>query len=231
MSTRARQPASQAPKQVTRIGPMTLHEYLRRERESEFKHEYRDGYMIPVGEMLAMSGGTIPHSKIKVNLVTLLANKLRGRTCQPYGSDLMVLLPHANKGTYPDASVFCEPLVCTEEEKNAPTNPSAIFEVVSSSTEAYDRGEKFEAYQQVATMRLYVLISQSHPLVEVYERPEGGGTQWLYTAYARLDNSAKLPALGIKLPLTDLYENVEFPPEDPLYTAMLREQEAAYVIP
>jgi Uma2 family endonuclease len=230
MSTPARQPATQAPKQVTRIGPMTMQEYLRRERESEFKHEYRDGYMIPVGEMLAMSGGTIPHSQIKVNLVGALHRLLRGKKCRPYDSDLLILLAHANKGTYPDASVFCEPLEVTEEEKNAPTNPSAIFEVLSSSTEAYDRGEKFEAYQQVASMRLYVLISQKHPLVEVFERPDSG-TQWLYTAYARLENIAKLPALGIEFLLADLYENVEFPPQDPLYTAMLREQEAAYVIP
>ncbi|QIF00698.1 Uma2 family endonuclease [Roseimicrobium sp. ORNL1] len=231
MSTPARQPVPQAPKQVTRIGPMTMQEYLRRERESEFKHEYRDGYMYPVGEMLAMSGGTIPHSKIKVNLMRELGTRLRGKKCQPFDSDLMILLTHANKGAYPDASVFCEPLEVTEEEKNAPANPSAIFEVLSSSTEAYDRGGKFEAYQQVASMRLYILISQSHPLVEVYERPEGGGSQWLYTAYARMDAVAKLPALGIEIPLVDLYENVEFPPEDPLYTAMLREQEAAYAIP
>ncbi|HSI63239.1 MAG TPA: hypothetical protein VLE43_08965, partial [Candidatus Saccharimonadia bacterium] len=89
---------------------------------------------------------------------------------------------------------------------------------------------KFEAYQQVASMRLYVLISQNHPLVEVFERADSG-SQWLYTAYARMENTAKLPALGIEIPLSELYENVEFPPEDPLYTAMLREQEAAYAIP
>lgn len=230
MSTPTRQPVPQAPKQVTRIGPMTMQEYLRRERESPVKHEYRDGYMYPVGEMLAMSGGTIPHSQIKTNLVGMLYNLLRGKKCRPFDCDLRIMLPHANKGTYPDASVFCDPFVYADEEEDSPTNPAAIFEAISPSTEKYDRGFKFEAYRGIGSLKMFVLISQDHPLVEVFERPDSG-TQWLYTTYARLENTAKLPALSIELPLSDLYENVEFPPEDPLYTAMLREQEAAYVIP
>lgn len=230
MSSPARLPAHDASSPLASLGPMSFDEYFQRELEAEFKHEYRDGFMVPVGELLAMSGGSLPHSKIIHNLGRFLGNLLDGKKCQPYDSNVLIPLPHSKKSAYPDVVVFCEPPEFLEGKPNAPTNPSAVFEVLSSSTEAYDRGAKFEAYRQIPALRLYVLVSQDHPLVEVYERPEGGGTQWLYTAYARLDALAKLPALDIELPLKDVYRNVDFPPEDPLSSAMLREQEAAYAI-
>lgn len=215
MSTPAKQSVLQAPKQVTRIGPMTLQEYLRRERESESKHEYRNGYMVATSSMLAASGDMIRHSSIKVNLIANVVSKLLRTGIQFFESSLRVALPESNSVVYPDASAFHEHIKFMNGEVDVLVNPSAIFEVLSGSTEVYDRGAKFEAYQQVASMRLYVLISQDHPRVEVYERREGGGSQWLYTAYGGMDAIAKLPALGVELPLINLYENVEFPPEDP----------------
>ncbi len=209
---------------------MSLDEYLSRERVAEGKHEYWNGWMVALSDMLAASGDMIRHSTIGVNLSRALGNRLHRTDIQIFGSDLRVLLPDANSVVYPDATAFVGRVETVGDENDLVQNPHAIFEVLSSATEAVDRGAKFEAYREISTLGLYVLISHHHPLVEVYERRNSDGSQWLYTPYARLDAIARLPALGIELALSDLYENVEFPPEDPLYAAMLREQEAAYAI-
>jgi Uma2 family endonuclease len=210
---------------------MSLHEYLRRERLAEFKHEYRRGYMFPIQGPDAlpvnMSGGKLGHSKLKTNLIGELHNRLRGKSCQPYDSDLKVVIPEKRRGIYPDASVFCGPVEFFEGREDVTLNPTVLFEVLSPSTEASDRGEKFVAVRRILSLRLYVLISQEQMLVEIYERSTDA-EHWHYTAHMGSDAVAKLPAIGIELPLTDLYEGVEFPPDDPAAKTAMHEAAAAY---
>jgi Uma2 family endonuclease len=214
-------------------GPMTFDEYLRRERVAEFKHEYRDGYMVPIQGPHAlpvnMSGGKFGHSKLKTNLIGELHKRLKGKSCQPLDSDFKIHIPGKGKvrGIYPDASIFCGPVDCLDDEKDVGLNPTALFEVLSPSTEAYDRGVKFASCQRLASLKLYVLIAQDQHLVEVYRRDAADGT-WLYTAHMGVDAVASLPDIGIDLPLADLYENVEFPPYDPAAIAKMYEEAAAY---
>lgn len=215
-------------------GPMSLNEYLRRERLAEYKHEYRNGYMVPIQGPDAlpvnMAGGKLGHSKLKTNLVGELRQRLRGKSCQPYDSDLKVVLPEQRRGVYPDASVFCQPVEFFEGREDVTMNPAALFEVLSPSTEAYDRGEKFSAVRRIPSLRFYILISQARTLVEVYERSTDAD-HWLYTAHVGQDAVAAFPAMGFELPLVDLYEGVEFPPEDPAATALIHEEAAAYRVP
>jgi Uma2 family endonuclease len=212
---------------------MTFQEYLRRERIAEYKHEYRDGYMVPIQGPDAlpvnMSGGKGAHSKLKTNLIGELYARLRGKACQPMDSDFKIFIPGKGrvKGIYPDASVFCAPVECLDDEKDVGTNPTALFEVLSPTTEAYDRGLKFEACRRLTSLKLYVLIAQVEHLVEVYARGADGA--WLYTAHVGQESVAGLSAIGIDLPLADLYANVEFPPDDPIERAVLYEQAAAYL--
>jgi Uma2 family endonuclease len=211
---------------------MTFEEYLHRERVAEFKHEYRDGYMVPIQGPHAlpvnMSGGKQGHSRLKTNLVGELYRRLKGKSCQPLDSDFKIRLPGKGKirGIYPDASVFCGPVECLDEEKDVGLNPTALFEVLSPSTEAYDRGAKFSACQRLASLKLYILISQDQHLVEVYRRSPDG--PWLYTDCVGEGATASLDDIGIELPLADLYANVEFPPDDPAAIAKMHEEAAAY---
>lgn len=213
---------------------MTFEEYLRRERLAEFKHEHRDGYMVPVQGPHAlpvnMSGCKFGHSKLKTNLIAELHKRLKGKRCQPLDSDFKIHIPGKGKikGIYPDASVFCGPVDCLDEEQDVGLNPSALFEVLSPSTEAYDRGLKFSACQRIESLKLYVLISQDQHLVEVYRRDQHG--TWLYTACVGEDAVMLLTEIGIDLPLADLYAGVEFPPDDPAATAKMYEEAAAYAV-
>jgi Uma2 family endonuclease len=211
---------------------MTFDEYLRRERLAEFKHEYRGGYMVPIQGPDAlpvnMSGGKQGHSRLKTNLIGELHQRLKGKSCQPLDSDFKILIPGKGKikGIYPDASVFCGPVECLDDEKDVGTNPTALFEVLSPSTEAYDRGVKFAACQCLSSLKLYVLIAQDQYLVEVYRRSADGA--WLYTAYVGQEAVIALSDIGIELPMADLYMNVEFPPDDPAAIARMYEEAAAY---
>jgi Uma2 family endonuclease len=199
---------------------------------AEFKHEYRDGYMVPIQGPNAlpvnMAGGKGAHSKLKTNLIGEIYGRLRGKSCQPMDCDFKIAIPGKGpvKGIYPDASVFCGPIEYVDEQQDTGTNPTALFEVLSPSTEAYDRGVKFGACQRLPSLKLYILISQSQHLVEVYRRGSDG--VWLYTAHPGQDAVAGLPDIGIDLPLPDLYAGVEFPPDDPVAVARMYEEAAAY---
>ena len=175
-----------------------------------------------------MSGGKLGHSKLKTNIIIQLGQRLKGKRCQPLDSDFKIHIPGKGrvKGIYPDASVFCGPVDCLDEEKDVGLNPTALFEVLSPSTESYDRGVKFSACQKIESLKLYVLISQDQHLVEVYRREDHG--TWLYTACVGEDAVMHLTDIGIDLPLVDLYAGVEFPPDDLAATAKMYEEAAAY---
>ncbi len=182
----------------------TPEEYYALERNAEFKSEYING------EIIAMAGGSSRHSLIKSNLIRELGNRLKGRPCAPYDSDQRLRVPETGLRTYPDAAVYCGKMEYDAEDSQAETatNPTAVFEVLSDSTEAYDRGAKASHLRRLASLQAYVLISQHLPLVEMAHTTPGKG--WVLTEAAGLDSHLEIPCLNISLSLAELYDRVTF---------------------
>ena len=182
----------------TRISP---EEYLAIERRAETKSEYLDG------EMFAMTGGSFPHNIIVGNLVGELRQGLKGRSCTVVPSDLRAHIPATGLYTYPDVTVVCgEPRFEEGQEMDTLLNPSLIIEVLSPTTEAYDRGKKFEHYDTIESLAEYVLVSQTTPRVEQFTRQEGG--RWLFTATSGLDAKVLFSSIGCELALAEIYHKV-----------------------
>jgi Uma2 family endonuclease len=185
----------------------TIGEYLVCERSAHEKHEYRDG------EILAMAGGSYRHSLILANLIGELGNALKGKPCRALESNLRVRIPRTPLYTYPDASVICgEPKFDPNDEAlETITNPRVVLEVLSPSTEAYDRGEKFARYRQLESLEAYVLISQDVPRVELFLWQSDG--TWLFRVFSGMEARVELAGLGIELPLAEIYAGVAPAPE------------------
>ncbi len=184
---------------------ITPEEYLRIERAAEFKSEYF------AGEMFAIARGSAKHSLLKANLVREIGNRLKGRICTVYDSDLRVLVSATGLFVYPDATVVCGPLE-THDGDNA-TNPTLLVEVLSDSTENYDRTTKFDHYRKIPSLREVLFVSQQQPIVERFSRDDDGG--WKLTDARGLDATIELSSIGVSLPLSEIYDKVEFQP-DPL---------------
>lgn len=185
------------------IPKLTPEEYLKIERAAEYKSEYYRG------EMFAMAGGSTGHSGLAAQLIGLLLNRLRGKGCKVYTSDLKVRTQSSGLYTYPDVSVVCGKPVLADDENDVLVNPRVIFEVLSPSTEAKDRGFKFQQYKQIETLEAYVLVSQREFLVERFSRAAGGA--WTVYAEVRgMDAVLTLKSLGIEIPLAEIYQDVEF---------------------
>lgn len=180
-------------------------EYYDLEEEEAYKSEFHDG------EIFAMAGGSPEHSLIVANLLRELGNRLRGKTCTPYDGNLRVEVPATGLITYPDASVFCKKLEFDPKDRRKQTaiNPTVVFEVLSKTTESYDRGKKAENYRQLASLKAYVLVSQTSPHIELYER-HGDGF-WFLTEAKGLDQEIAIKPLGLKLPLVEVYDRIKFP--------------------
>jgi Uma2 family endonuclease len=185
----------------------TPEEYLAFEREAEQKSEYLDGVIY------AMSGGSPEHSSIALNIGAELRTQLRAKPCRAYTSDMKVRTDLGGMFSYPDLSVACGDPRFHDERRDVLVNPIVIFEVLSDTTEAYDRGRKFARYQQIVSLREYVLVAQDEPRVEVYSRHGEG--QWLLTVAAGLESSIRIPSIGCELALTEVYEKVEFAAAEP----------------
>jgi Uma2 family endonuclease len=183
---------------------LTEAEYLKIERAAEFKSEFFDG------EMFARAGGTFEHALIAINLARELGNRLRGGQCVPCNSELRIKIEATGLYTYPDLSVMYGQPEFAAEANDTVTNPSLLAEVLSDSTEAYDRGKKFEHYQQIATLREYLLVSQKEPRIEQFIRQADG--RWLWTSAGGLESALQLPSLGISISLSEVFANVNFPP-------------------
>ncbi len=184
----------------------TLAEYLALESDSLEKHEFYQG------EIYAMAGASISHNEITANILARLHALLHGKGCRPYGSDQRIRIKKVNLYTYSDTAVICGPIERDDADRQAALNPRAIFEVLSKSTENYDRGQKWEFYQQIPSLREYVIVSQEESKVTRYFRDEGG--PWRYLLTSGLENVLALESLGCKLPLAEIYENVTFGPEE-----------------
>jgi Uma2 family endonuclease len=175
-------------------------EYLAIERESETRSEYLGG------EMFAMSGGSRQHNLIVTNLVRELSLQLKLRPCEVYTNDQRVRVPETGLYTYPDVVVVCGEPSFEDESVDTLLNPVLIVEVLSSTTEAYDRGKKFEGYQTIASLAEYVLVAQDKARVEQYLRQDGG--HWLFTATSGRERSVALASIQCELALEEIYDKV-----------------------
>jgi len=181
---------------------LTEAEYLEIERAAEFRSEFFGG------EMFAMAGGTPQHSLISTNLAGEFRNRLKPQACVAYNTDLRVKIEATGLCTYPDLSVICGPLQFAVGTDDTVVNPTVLVEVLSDSTEAYDRGKKFEHYRQIATLREYLLVSQKEPRIEQFIRQPGG--RWLFNEAGGLDAALELPSLQISLALGEVFAKVLF---------------------
>lgn len=187
----------------------TVEEYLKIDTDSEIRHEYIDGRIID------MAGGNDPHSQITCNVIAELRNRLRGTPCQVRDGNLRVRYGRRVQYGYPDALIVCGSRQFDPMGAGNVTllNPRVLIEVLSESTEAYDRGLKFERYREIESFEEYVLIAQDRPSVDVYRRQESGF--WLLQPYVGLKSVARLQSPAIDLPLSEVYAGVVFPPEPP----------------
>lgn len=186
------------------IQRLTESEYLSLERKAEVRHEFFDG------EMFAMAGGSPAHSLIATNVAGELRAQLKGRPCRPYNSDLRHKVELTGLITYPDVSVICGELEYARGTDDTVINPTLLIEVLSETTEAYDRGRKFLNYQRIPSLREYLLVSQHEPRIEQFVRGEGG--QWTWRVTEGMESATELPSLGISLPLSEVFDGVEFLP-------------------
>lgn len=180
---------------------LTVEEYFVLERDSLEKHEFF------AGEIFAMAGGSRQHSLISGNVLAELRTVLRQGACEVYGSDLRVYVPATGLYTYPDLSVACPPEFLAEHPDTL-INPASLIEVLSDSTEAYDRGKKFENYRTISSLTDYILIAQDRILIEHYTRQSDGG--WLLHE-VRTGGSLSLttlPCAKCEIPLAEIYQRV-----------------------
>jgi Uma2 family endonuclease len=183
---------------------LTPEQYLEIERKAEYKSEYFQG------EMFAMPGASEPHNVIAGNLGRELGVQLRSRPCRIYPSDMRVHIPETGLYTYPDVSVVCQAPQLIGDRKDTLLNPVFIAEILSPSTEAYDRGRKLEHYRSIASLKEYLLIAQDRVHVELYRR--NGKGQWMLSEATGFDASIQLDSIDCQLSLADLYEKVDLAP-------------------
>jgi Uma2 family endonuclease len=179
---------------------ITEEEYLAIERKAEFKSEYFQG------EMFAMAGALKPHNLIASNVIRVLGNQLLERDCNVYPSDMRVKIKKIGKYTYPDVAVTCGKEIFEDDYVDTLLNPIVIFEILSHSTEARDRGEKFQHYQFIESLMEYILIAQDTVRVEQYVRQND--RTWMYSQYQNLEDLVKLESINCELSLKEVYVKV-----------------------
>jgi Uma2 family endonuclease len=181
---------------------MTAEEFLAFERSSDEKHEYYDGVVV------AMSGAKRAHNTISTNMTGLLWQQLKGKDCENFSSDMRVFVPKTRLYAYPDIVVVCGELQFLDDVPDTLTNPLVIIEILSDSTESYDRGKKFENYRAIDSLREYVLVSQDRAAIDKYVKHSDGF--WRLTDATGLDSSITLESIECKLNLADVYYKVRF---------------------
>ena len=177
-------------------------EYFKLEETAEFKHEYRDGDIIP------MSGGTTNHNQILVNLCAHLYFALRKQNYRVFTSDVRLWMAEHRLYTYPDLMVIKGDVIYHENRKDTVLNPLVIIEILSESTGSYDHGDKFKYYRSIPEFQEYILIDQYQYSVEQFVKTETG--KWQVNFYESVDSILTLSTLDFSINLTDLYEQVNF---------------------
>jgi Uma2 family endonuclease len=181
---------------------LSFDEWLEGERASlEGRSEY------VAGEVFAMTGASVEHNAIVANIVRELGIQMKGRPCHVYANDLKVRIRTADAGKYPDLIALCGEHEFQDGRRDVLLNPSLICEVLSDSTEAYDRGNKFTIYRQIPSLREYLLVSQHRVQVEIYSRGDDG--RWTLSDYFALTDTVPLPSVGCTLALAEVYDKVE----------------------
>ena len=186
----------------SRVQTHTAEAYLAAEVQSELRHEYRDGEIIP------MTGGTPNHNRLSGTLLFLLMSKLRKQPYDIFVTDQRLWIPERNMFTYPDVMVMGRPAELMSGRRDTVVNPLVVAEVLSSSTEGYDRGETFSAYRTIPSFQEYLLVAQDGPVVERYEKRSP--SEWVLTEWRGMEAVVPVVSLGVELPLVELYEAVEF---------------------
>jgi len=178
----------------------TVEEYLNYESESEIRYEYIDG------EISAMAGGTENHSKIGLNGASALLIHTRGKPCRPHASDMKVKVSE-KKYLYPDFSVVCGEAQFADEKHTLLTNPILVAEVISDSSEKYDKITKNEYYRSLSSLHYYLIIDQHRVHVQLYTLQDNG---WLLQEYTRREQSIPLDVIDVTLSVDELYLDVVF---------------------
>jgi Uma2 family endonuclease len=182
----------------------TVEEYLELERQSDVRHEYLDG------QIYEMAGESLAHSRICINLAGEVRAQLKGKPCEALSPNMKVQVQSKGMYAYPDLTIVCGEPIFHDTRRDVLTNPRVIFEVLSPSTEAYDRGEKFQRYSsQLETLTDYVLISQHKSFVTHLTRQPHN--QWLYSHITEPTASLYIASIDCRLQLSEIYDRVQFP--------------------
>jgi Uma2 family endonuclease len=181
---------------------ITPQEYLEIERKAEFRSEYH------AGEMFAMAGATRAHNLVNTNAVAELRDQLRHSPCEVYSKDMRVYIPAADLYTYPDIVVVCDKPQFADGEFDTLLNPVLLGEVLSPSTEVYDRTDKFEMIESIPSLQEYLLLRADRMHADLFTRRSDG--KWLLTPGSRPEDVIEFSSIPCRLVLKDLYEKVEF---------------------
>ncbi|MGD9563549.1 MAG: Uma2 family endonuclease [Pyrinomonadaceae bacterium] len=197
-----RNPVFAEPDTEKRITP---DEYLALERESDIRHEFLDG------KVFAMAGESLSHSRVCFNLAIEVGNRLKGRSCEGLSPNMKVRTSTASLFSYPDLTIVCGEPLFHDTKKDVLINPKVIFEVLSPSTEKYDRTTKFIRYRMGnESLTDYILVSQEKPFIEHFIKQPGG--DWLYRSFNDMTDSIEVESIDCSLSLAEVYDRVEFEP-------------------
>ena len=186
------------------LQPKTLftpEEYLEMERKAAYKSEYHDG------EIFAMAGASESHISIVGNLMYLLVGQFKGRDCKAYSNDMKVRVTATGLFTYPDVVILCGEPRFNDQQKDVLLNPRVIIEVLSDSTEAYDRGKKFDHYRSIESLSDYLLVAQDQPEIDKFVRQPD--QQWLYSPTKGIEARVEIESVNCVLSLAEVYDKVE----------------------
>jgi Uma2 family endonuclease len=189
---------------VQPVPHLSFDDWLAAEREAiEARSEFVDG------EIFAMTGGSEAHNLIATNIVRELGQQFRRRPCYVYAGDMKVRMDAADVGAYPDIMAVCGERAYLDQRRDIITNPTLIIEILSDSTEAYDRGDKFAHYRTLPSLTTFLLVSQHRIAAELYVRQDEGC--WLLSTFDRLSDSVPLACVEASLALAEVYDKVELP--------------------
>jgi len=184
---------------------LTAEEYLEWEKQQEGKHEFFGG------EIFAMAGASARHNVIFKNLFVELAVALKGKPCQPYGSDMRVHIPQNTLYTYPDISIFCRDIL--DESEDGIVEPTVLIEILSTSTRNYDRGGKFKLYRDIPTLKEFIVVDSEQISVESFRLNERG--HWELEEYKQASDNLNFPSLAVSVPLSEIYAGTKLLPVNP----------------
>lgn len=196
---------------------LTEEEYLEFEEASAEKHEYYQGEVFAMLDnipsmdaqngVVAMSGASNRHNIVFSNLFIELGSKLKGKPCQPMGSDMRIHIPENTLYTYPDISVFCGNIRNLDTKEKYATAPTVLVEILSPSTKNYDRGGKFKLYRDIPSLKEYILVDTENVSVEVFRL--NNSRHWELEEYKLLTQQLHIPTIEVAIPLQLIYENTQ----------------------